>query len=402
VFFISTRVTAQVAPGVRRLVSVCLRCTQIVVCAFFFAVPALLPVLAMADVQNKTEELADDARESGAMGRPQGNWVAVPVPVSNPTLGTGLQAVLMYLHPRSADDPSPNATSGLAAVYTNNDSWFVGAFHDDSWDQDRYRFTGFVGQGDLKLRFYGVGGDAALANSPVDYSLGVSVLFAQIQMRLPDTEHWFAGLRYVYMRSESVFNSGAVVPGLPPAEVSIPITTSGIGALLTYDSRDDNYYPTRGHYAQAVGTRFSDNLGGGFESEFDKAVGFYNYYHSVSPSTVLALRARLEATSENAPFFFLSTLNMRGFSRDRYLDNYTLSVHAEARHKLAPRWGVVAFTEAGRFADSFSGLADGRTIVSYGAGVRWQATADKSLNLALDAAVSTDDRAVYLTIGEAF
>jgi len=43
------------------------------------------------------------------------------------------------------------------------------------------------------------------------------------------------------------------------------------------------------------------------------------------------------------------------------LDNTTLSVH-EARRKFAARWGVVAFTEAGRFADSSTGLADSCTM----------------------------------------
>jgi hypothetical protein len=360
-----------------------------------------LPASASADAESKSGELIGDVRESGAIGRSRGNWVAVPVPLSNPTLGTGLQAALMYLHPkRPGEELVPNATSGLGVMYTNTGSWFAGAFHQNSWDHDRYRFTGFIGSGELQLHYYSVGSDSTLASAPLDYAFGVSAVSSELQVRLPATEHWYAGLRYVYMRSESVFDLATLIPALPPTEINVPLTSAGLGLLLTYDSRDDNYYPTRGQYLQAGWTDYGESWGG--DLEFEKSTTFYNYYHSFSEHTLLALRTRLEATSDSAPFFFLSSLAMRGFSRDRYLDNYTLSVHAEARHKFAARWGGVAFTEAGWFADSFSGLADSRTIVSYGAGLRWQVTQDKSLNLGLDAAFSSDDRAVYVKIGEAF
>ena len=394
-------VVAPVLPGRLPVPSGSRRCTQTAAGLCVLAGLVLWPTSAPADIQTKTEELVDDSREGAAIGRQHGNWLAVPIPVSNPTVGTGLQAVLMYLHPkRPGEEDAPGATSGLGALYTNTGSWFAGAFHQDSWDHDRYRFTGFLGAGELQLRYYGVGSDSPLASAPLDYALGVSVLFSELQVRLPATQHWYAGLRYVYMRSESVFDLATLNPGLPPTEINIPLRSAGLGALLTYDSRDDNYYPTRGQYLQVGWTNYSETWGG--DVNFDKSTDFYNYYHSFNERALLALRTRLEVTSDSAPFFFLSTLAMRGFARDRYLDNTTLSAHAEARHKFAARWGVVAFTEAGWFADSFTGLADSRTIISYGAGLRWQPTPDKSLNLGIDAAISSDDRAVYVQIGEAF
>ena len=38
----------------------------------------------------------------------------------------------------------------------------------------------------------------------------------------------------------------------------------------------------------------------------------------------------------------------------------------------------------------------------YGAGLRWQVLRDKSMHLELDAAVSNDDQAIYIQIGEYF
>jgi hypothetical protein len=47
-------------------------------------------------------------------------------------------------------------------------------------------------------------------------------------------------------------------------------------------------------------------------------------------------------------------------------------------------------------------LKDSRTITTVGAGIRWQATSDRDLNVGLDFAVSTDDRAAFIQIGERF
>jgi hypothetical protein len=61
----------------------------------------------------------------------KGKWLPVPIPISNPTVGSGLQVALLYLHPQTSDDPAvSNSTSGIGAMYTNTDSWFAGGFHD--------------------------------------------------------------------------------------------------------------------------------------------------------------------------------------------------------------------------------------------------------------------------------
>ena len=116
----------------------------------------------------------------------------------------------------------------------------------------------------------------------------------------------------------------------------------------------------------------------------------------------MALRVRLQDASGGTPFFALPTLDMRGFSSDRYRANDTLSLTAEWRHKFTSRWGMVAYAEAGRFAPSLRELADGRTIKTVGSGVRWRVTAERDMNVGVDFAVSSDDRAVFIQIAERF
>lgn len=113
-------------------------------------------------------------------------------------------------------------------------------------------------------------------------------------------------------------------------------------------------------------------------------------------------RTQLEMSEGDVPFFALSRLNMHGFSTSRYTDRHTLSVHGEARYKFHPRWGIVGFVEAGQYTSKLEDIFKGRTIISGGAGIRWQVIRDKSMHFGLEAAVSNDDSAIYVQIGENF
>ena len=83
-----------------------------------FATPGML----LAGPEQTSQEILEQSDKATAMHEKEGSWLPVPIPVSNPTIGTGLQVVLLYLHPKS-NETSPNATSGLAAMYTDTRSY---------------------------------------------------------------------------------------------------------------------------------------------------------------------------------------------------------------------------------------------------------------------------------------
>ena len=64
------------------------------------------------------EENFPEARDISDSKDNSGSWVPVPIPISNPTLGTGLQAVLLYLHPTEDDQDNLNRTSGIGVMRT--------------------------------------------------------------------------------------------------------------------------------------------------------------------------------------------------------------------------------------------------------------------------------------------
>ena len=338
----------------------------------------------------KSRELAKDNVSEGA-------WMAVPIPFANPTLGAGLQAAVLYMHAKK-DPDTPNATSGVGGLYSDNDSYFVGAFHDNYFKRDKYRFAILYGYGDLNLDYYGSGSDSPLNDNPVRYNLKANGLFTKFLVRLPRTENWYAGLRYMGSSSEVAFDLGQFLPSLPV--ISGEIKTSGLGLVVTYDSKDDNYYPTDGQTLNLIYSRDSKMIGSDYE--FTRLDLNYQYYWPFRAKHILAFKGELKNVAGLPPFFMEPTLSMRGFDTSRYRDSSTASAHVEWRYKFAERWGMTTFYESGATASSYRDLPSGRKVQSYGAGLRWQATKEKSINLGVDLAFSGSESAVYIRAGEAF
>lgn len=324
-----------------------------------------------------------------------GAWMAVPIPFSNPTLGSGLQAAVLYLYEKQNAE-TPNATSGLGGFISDTDSYFMGAFHDDYFADDRYRLTLFAGTGDMNFNYYGIG--EAAQDDPDQYNIVAIGLFAKFLMRIPSTAHWYAGLRYLGSASTVAFDVADEAADLPGLEGDS--NTSGLGLMVSYDSRDDNYYPHRGQSFAAFVSHDHPSLGSDYP--FDRSELLYSHYQSLRPSQVLAMAVEAKNISGRAPFYMQPMLSMRGFDTTRYRDSATLSVMLEWRYTFSERWGMVAFAEAGAVSDAMASLASGQQVQSAGLGLRWQATEDKAINLSLDLTFSRDDSAVHIRAGEAF
>lgn len=344
-----------------------------------------------------------DAKTPVAGTGQKGSWVVVPIPISNPTVGTGLQGVLLYLHPK-ADKASgaPNATSGLGGMYTDSKSWAAGVFHDGNWADDTYRYRVFLGAGDFNLMFYGIGDRPIFSDNPIPYGMRVEGLGARLLRRLPGTQDWYAGVEYLYANTELKFSPSRLNLnlGLKLADITGTVRSAGLGLVASYDSRDDNYYPQRGRLFQLKWTDYGRPWGG--DAEYAKLSTFYNHYIPLWSGTTLALRANFQSSFGDTPYFNLPYLDMRGFARDRYRDINTFSLHAEGRHKFSPRWGYVLFAASGWHSEEVSKLVKGDAVTSYGIGLRWRVVADKTMHLGVDVAFSEGEAVTYIRVGEKF
>jgi hypothetical protein len=83
---------------------------------------------ALAGFDEQVDQQASGATTAASAVMPKGNGLPVPIPVANPTLGNGLQAALLYLHPKApGQEDKPGSTSGVGILATDSKSWAASA-----------------------------------------------------------------------------------------------------------------------------------------------------------------------------------------------------------------------------------------------------------------------------------
>ncbi len=176
----------------------------------------------------------------------------------------------------------------------------------------------------------------------------------------------------------------------------------GVGASVTWDTRDQPLWPSRGAFAQAYYVRHPGWLSttGGF----GKGALDLRLFRPVRGARVLGLGLVVENADGDAPFSLLSKLGstrfLRGYREGRFRDRLAWAAQAELRVPIAMRvWGT-AFGAFGDVARDPSLRADALKAAG-GLGARFRLT-DEGANLRLDVAVGRAGPEVYVLLLEAF
>jgi len=341
--------------------------------------------------------IAPDIREDETKLKLQkGNFVVVPIPISNPTLDSGLVLGAAYFYPQTEAQKKlqPASVTAAAGMYTSNNSKAFGIAQQNYWKDDTWRFTGVLGAADLRLSL--LTPEELPVNSSVDWRINGEFLFAKGSRKLKG--NWYGGL---LARVVDARQSIAVVVDSTELEFDIgDVVSAGLGANIEYDSRDMplNSYSGRHFMVDAL---FNDEAIGSNQSYQSYSVA-YRSYHRLTDSIVLAWEVQGCARGGTSPLWDACMVKLRGFSATDYLGKVSASGQAEARWQMNKRWGLVGFVGSGYVGSSFSGIRDDKPIPSFGVGVRFMVLPAKRINMRLDFARSLDSDAVHFTVGEAF
>ncbi len=324
-----------------------------------------------------------------------GNFVVVPIPISNPTLDTGLVAGAAYFYPQSAEQKKlqPASVTAAAAMYTSNDSKAFAIVQQNYWNQNKWRFTGAVGAADLRLSL--LTSDGTSNGSNLDWRINGQFLFAKVARKFKG--NWYGGIFTRMIDADQSLETGTSVSDF---DTESDVKSVGLGVLLEYDSRD---MPLNSHSGRhfKVDALFNEEAIGS-NTTYQSYSAAFRSYHRLSDSVVLAWEIQGCKRGGSAPLWDACTIKLRGFSATDYLGKVSTSGQVEARWQLNKRWGLVGFGGAGYVARTFSGIREREAIPSYGIGVRFMVLAAKRINIRLDLARSTDSDAIHLSVGEAF
>lgn len=259
--------------------------------------------------------------------------------------------------------------------------------------------------------FYGIGNDTKrLLGERIAFSSDNVTFSAQPQCYVG--EHWIVGasVDFRWEKPSTSVNLDSVAQFCSVAGLDRSFVMLGLGALVSYDSRDTQFYPHRGIFFKAVGNYYEPYLGstyrmGSVAAEFRQFVPIYK-------DLIFAWQVKTDFTfGKNKPVQMLPTLGgldeVRGIRRGQFRDDVALALQAELR---IPIWRFLKATVFGGIGDVYN-LQNWQFAVpkvGYGAGLRVAVNKAK-VNVRFDVARSNinpswklDGWNFYLTIKEAF
>ena len=334
-------------------------------------------------------------------GKP--SFVAVPLPNSNPTLGTGLGAVgILFFRPSKKDAVSPSSTLGAGGIYFDTKSWAVAAGGKLILNEDRWRITAAFAAADLSYDLYGKGAEESSSGSAVGVRQKMTGGTVQVQLRL--FGRVYGGARYVLSDVTTALTSPGetLPPGVGESELSLRV--AGLGPVVSLDSRDNQFFPREGWAVDLRSDFYTGSLGS--ETRFEKYEANVRAYFPVRSGDAVATQLYVCATGGDAPFFlqclYGSAGVLRGYPVGRYYDQTMFGAQVEYRWNVFPRWVVAGFAGVGGVAPTFGSYTSADILPAAGIGVRWIAEPKEKATLRLDYAWGKDRGAFYLSIGEAF
>lgn len=251
-------------------------------------------------------------------------------------------------------------------------------------------------------KFWGLGPNTR--DKPVDkYAFEHFYVNPHLKRRL--FNRLFVGLLYEYQNIFKITtpDSGAFVTshfyGKQPHEVSGP------GGSISYDTRNNTFWPEKGLYLLSQYTQFDKAFGSYFN--IVKWTVDLRYFQKLYKGQILATQLYSYRTTGQTSIRELAALggpnNLRGFYQGRFRANNMFSIITEYRAHLYKRFSAVLFGGIGSVYNHQVEISASNLKYSYGGGLRFSLLEKEKLNIRLDYGYyNRFNRGFYFTVGECF
>jgi Omp85 superfamily domain len=348
-----------------------------------------------------------DEPEAGEADRPSVSPKRVtpliaPIPGYNPQYGGTLAVALGAIHRFDMDTTVKPSTGMLVGLATTNGSWGVMGLEMARLQRDAWRLGILGGYFRLQYDFYGVGTDAGAQgiSLPVVQPMGFGL--GQVLRRVSPA--LYVGLRGVYSHVDFRPDTNAIPVELRPYVQGRSYTSVALAPVVQYDSRNDQYFPTRGTLVDAMARLFSPTIGS--DSAYQGYTLRASSYRGLGGGRdVLAIGLTGCLMAGEVPVPGLCMIGgqdrLRGYEPGRYRDRFLLGSQAEYRHPFG-RFGATAFVGASTVAPRASALTWGDVLPAGGVGLRYRLTKAYAMHYRVDVAYGKDGWQYYVALNEAF
>ena len=297
---------------------------KILIAFFLLAIVIAVQAASMMDGFTDPEDGMFDV--SHWMAEKKG-FFPVPMIITEPAIGYGLGAALVFLHdplsgrvpdgetfdPQSKDAEGkliPPSISALFGMYTENDTWMTGGAHMGVWKNDNIRYMGALATGSVNIKVYRTILDRELT---INTNIEPDILYQGLKFRLAGSR-FFAGASYLLLDT----GTEIAVAGLDPS-FKKNSRDAAVIFNLEYDSRNTIFTPTDGISSTIEASLFREAVGS--DTEFEKYKAKIYYFTPMSKTIVLGLRGDIETIKGedgDIPFYQYPFVDLRGVPAMRY------------------------------------------------------------------------------------
>lgn len=335
-------------------------------------------------------------------------FLPVPIIVTEPAVGYGGGAALLFFHRTAADKKrqkeNPGEPMGLPPSIsfgfgfgTESKTWGAGGGHFGTFRDDSFRSLTGGGYFKANIDFY-------VGDTSFPYSIEGGLISHEFLGRLFGSD-FFLGARYRYSQLDPSLPAASSFP--PPWDEVFDFETqknSGLSVVGVFDNRDNIFTPNRGQNVRVYYTFWREAIGG--DHDFDVLEASFITYHPLfDERLVLGMNVGADFAFGDAPFYMLPFVKLRGVPSLRYQDDRAGQVEFEVRWRVWERISLIGFGGVGWIGGEKSDLipsSDPGAIPAGGVGFRYLMARLMGLHTGVDFGFSEDAFAFYIQTGGAW
>ncbi|MCX6247717.1 MAG: hypothetical protein NTW10_08285 [Bacteroidetes bacterium] len=333
-------------------------------------------------------------------------FIPWPTIITEPALGSfGIALAAVFISPQKKGKTEdryrfPDIT-GVAGMYTLNNTWGVGALRQGSFPTIGMRYTIGAGYANANMDFYRQTYRGNELKEQFNLQPIVAVLDVSENLH---KNRIFAGIRYQFTRMivkydfksslDTIFHRNFDTLFSPP---DFNKNLGNLGIYLELDYRNSMFTPDKGLRLKTTYT-FGRNWTAS-DFNFDQIVINANMFIQILKPWVCGFRTVGQVMFNDVPFYYYPYLDMRGIPMMRYQGQETLLFETEQRVDVTRRWSVVGFVGTGRTWSDSRYMSDDTWHWAGGAGFRYLVARLFKLRMGFDVAASKDQFAYYFVFG---